>query len=1058
MKPNPEHIKEIFSLALRKPSPGEREQYLTEACQGEPELRQQVESLLQAYEQAGEFLDKTVNLTASNFVAERVGTMIGRYKLLQQIGEGGCGVVYMAEQQEPVRRRVALKVIKLGMDTKQVIARFEAERQALALMDHPNIAKVLDAGATETGRPYFVMELVKGIPITRYCDENNLSTETRLDLFVQVCQAIQHAHQKGIIHRDIKPSNVLVADHDGVPVPKIIDFGIAKATTDQRLTDKTLFTAFEQFIGTPAYMSPEQAKLSGLEIDTRSDIYSLGVLLYELLTGKTPFEGSRLLEAGLDEVRRIIREEEPPRPSTRLNTLDAVEQTTLAKHRQSDAPKLVHQIRGDLDWIAMKTLEKDRSRRYETANALAMDVQRYLRQEAIVARPPSNIYRLQKLLRRNRRTLITTTAIPILILAVVAVFLAWPKIKERLNAHWARVAVEKLAWQPPPWQDGEEMQLDAKMGGTPVGTLRYTISAGPNNGQRTWRLMDDSAVGMLHTHSLIEAQADNFAPIHSHFEVVGMGENVVDTTYGLDHAEVKSSGEAEVRKVPLDGPVFDNDEFFQLVRRLPLAPGYKIGLPLKAPGGPIVIWEVEVSGLETVTVPAGTFECFKLKPFAGQTYWYSTDAHRYLVKFEGNSVVAELSAVRQSIGILQPPPWLDGEEMQLDAKMDGTVVGTLRYTISAGQTNGQRTWRLKDDIAAGMFHTHSLIEAQADNFAPIHSHFEQAGVGGNVVDTTYQLDHADVKSSGKAEVKKVALDGPVFDNDEFFQLVRRLPLAPGYKIGLSLMAPGGSIVIWEVEVSGLETVTVPAGTFECFKLKPVDGQTYWYSTDAHRYLVKFEANGGVAELSAVRQSIGILQPPPWLDGEEMELGAKVAGTPVGTFRYAVRAGQTNGQKTWSLLDDSTLGVQHTHSLVEAQADTFTPIHSRIETGKKAIDTTYQSDHAEIKLSGEAEVRKVALDGPVFDNEEFFQLVRRLPLEPGYKIRLPLLSPGGSVVNWEVEVSGLETVTVPAGTFACFKLKPFAGQTYWYSTDPHRYLVKFEASGVVAELSTVRHRK
>jgi WD40 repeat protein len=308
----------------------------------------------------------------------------------------------MAEQQEPVRRRVALKVIKLGMDTKQVIARFEAERQALALMDHPNIAKVLDAGATETGRPYFVMELVKGVPITRYCDENNLLTVTRLGLFVQVCQAIQHAHQKGIIHRDIKPSNILVADHDGMPVPKIIDFGIAKATTDQRLTDKTLFTAFEQFIGTPAYMSPEQAKLSGLDIDTRSDIYSLGVLLYELLTGKTPFEGKRLLEAGLDEIRRIIREEEPMRPSTRLHTLDAAEQTTVAKHRQSDAPKLVHLIRGDLDWIVMKCLEKDRGRRYETANGLAKDVQRHLQNEPVTACPPGNVYRFQKMMRRNK--------------------------------------------------------------------------------------------------------------------------------------------------------------------------------------------------------------------------------------------------------------------------------------------------------------------------------------------------------------------------------------------------------------------------------------------------------------------------------------------------------------------------------------------------------------------------------------------------------------------------------------------------------------------------------
>jgi serine/threonine protein kinase len=361
----------IFNAALAF-SAGERPAYLAGACGDNLLLRQRVEALLRAHDAPQGFLpDQPIATPRTTIfitpISETAGTVIGRYKLLQQIGEGGCGVVYMAEQQEPVRRRVALKVIKLGMDKKQVIARFEAERQALALMDHANIAKVLDAGATETGRPYFVMELVKGIPITRYCDENNLSTATRLGLFVQVCQAIQHAHQKGIIHRDIKPSNILVADHDGVPVPKIIDFGIAKATTDQRLTDKTLFTAFEQFIGTPAYMSPEQANLSGLDIDTRSDIYSLGVLLYELLMGKTPFEGKRLLDAGLDEIRRIIREDEPVRPSTRLHTLDAAEQTTVAKHRQSDPPKLAHLISGDLDWIVMKALEKDRTRRYETA-------------------------------------------------------------------------------------------------------------------------------------------------------------------------------------------------------------------------------------------------------------------------------------------------------------------------------------------------------------------------------------------------------------------------------------------------------------------------------------------------------------------------------------------------------------------------------------------------------------------------------------------------------------------------------------------------------------------
>ena len=349
------------------------------------------------------------------------GDRIGRYKLLQQIGEGGCGVVYMAEQEEPVRRRVALKIIKLGMDTKAVVARFEAERQALAMMDHPNIAKVFDAGVCGgmglpthesesrvgrpvphlTGRPYFVMELVRGIPITKYCDENHLDPTARLELFIKVCHAIQHAHQKGVIHRDIKPSNILVTVNDGQPTPKVIDFGIAKATQG-KLTDATIFTAFEQFIGTPAYMSPEQAEMSSLDIDTRSDIYSLGVLLYELLTGRTPFDPKEFAQAGVDQIRQQIREVEPQTPSRRLHTLEDDERTTISKLRNTAPAQLSLLLRGDLDWIVMPCLEKDRTRRYETANALARDIQRHLSHEPVVARPPSTVYLLQKLIRRHR--------------------------------------------------------------------------------------------------------------------------------------------------------------------------------------------------------------------------------------------------------------------------------------------------------------------------------------------------------------------------------------------------------------------------------------------------------------------------------------------------------------------------------------------------------------------------------------------------------------------------------------------------------------------------------
>ena len=449
MEPSDDREEGLFREALQRATGPEREAFLDRACAEDLALRGRLQALLQAHESPDPFLEPLAvppaDATAVLHPEEGPGSVIGRYKLLQQIGEGGCGVVYMAEQQEPVRRRVALKIIKLGMDTKQVVARFEAERQALAMMDHPNIARVLDGGTTDTGRPYFVMELVRGVQITDFCDENKLSTTDRLKLFIQVCQAIQHAHQKGVIHRDIKPSNILVSLHDDVPVAKVIDFGIAKAI-GHRLTDKTVFTRFEQFIGTPAYMSPEQAGVSGLDIDTRSDIYALGVLLYELLTGRTPFDPQQLAQAGLEEILRRIREEEPPKPSTRLSTLAREDLTTTAQRRQVEPPRLISLLRGDLDWIVMKCLEKNRTRRYETVNGLANDIEHHLNSEPVAACPPSKLYRLQKLYRRNKSVFAAATSVALALLLGTG-FSVWQAVRASRALSELRTTAPALAEQ-----------------------------------------------------------------------------------------------------------------------------------------------------------------------------------------------------------------------------------------------------------------------------------------------------------------------------------------------------------------------------------------------------------------------------------------------------------------------------------------------------------------------------------------------------------------------------------------------------------------------------------
>jgi eukaryotic-like serine/threonine-protein kinase len=430
MSDTPDRTESIFAAVLALATADERAAYLDQACAGDAALRSHVEALLRAHERAGNLLDRPVPgglaQTGAYVHHEQAGAVIaGRYKLLEAIGEGGMGTVWVAEQTLPVRRKVALKLIKAGMDSKSVLARFEAERQALAVMDHPNIAKVLDGGLTETGRPFFVMEYIKGVPITQYCDATRVSVPERLNLFVQVCQAVQHAHQKGIIHRDLKPSNILVAPYDDKPVPKVIDFGLAKAM-HQSLTERTLHTAHETVLGTPLYMSPEQAQLNNLDVDTRSDIYSLGVLLYELLTGTTPLEKKRFKEAAWEEIRRVIREEEPPRASMRLSSSQGL--AALAPGRHTEPARLTKLVRGKLDWIAMKSLEKDRTRRYETANGFAMDIQRHLAGEPVLAAPPNARYRLRKFALKHRAALTTAAALVLLLVAGVAVS-SWQAVR-----------------------------------------------------------------------------------------------------------------------------------------------------------------------------------------------------------------------------------------------------------------------------------------------------------------------------------------------------------------------------------------------------------------------------------------------------------------------------------------------------------------------------------------------------------------------------------------------------------------------------------------------------
>jgi eukaryotic-like serine/threonine-protein kinase len=533
--PSPQNRDELLlALALEKPA-DKRRAFLDSVCEGDLPLRRRLDALLAARDnpQPPPSSDPpgasaTIKLNPPEAVDESLGKTIGRYKVLEKVGEGGCGVVYVAEQTEPVRRRVALKVIKLGMDTKEVVARFEAERQALAMMDHTNIARVFDAGSTDTGRPYFVMELVRGIRITDYCDQGNLPTKDRLDLFVKVCQAIQHAHQKGIIHRDIKPSNILVTLHDGVAVLKVIDFGIAKATQG-KLTEATVYTQLNQFIGTPAYMSPEQIEMSGLDIDTRSDIYSLGVLLYELLVGTTPFDAFLLAASGLDAMRRTIREVEPVRPSTRFTTLKADELTTTAKRRSCPPARLIQLVKGDLDWIVMKCLEKDRQRRYETANGLAMDIHRHLAGETVEAAPPSAAYRFQKFLHRNQGQVIAGGVVAVaLVLGLIGTF--WQATVASAQRDKARKeAARAVAAESQARQRADELQRVADFQGAMLAQVD-PAAAGVRLAQDVRARFDAALAKSALPDGERKAQVDSFGAQWSRVNATDTAIELIDST------------------------------------------------------------------------------------------------------------------------------------------------------------------------------------------------------------------------------------------------------------------------------------------------------------------------------------------------------------------------------------------------------------------------------------------------------------------------------------------------------------------------------------------------